>query len=397
MGKPLIILATASDYRPSHGGIATFAYELLTSLAQLPDVEIHLLARPIPEQMDWVDPQDVFKTTRLPLSKTSSLASLQLARAILRECESRNVDAILNFVWLPDGTASWIAKATNRDLSIPYFNFAHGVEVMETSRNLKKRIRSLLAPLKKTVFQKAAATFAVSQFTCDLLRDNCDRKPEKIRLTYLGVDTDVFKPTEKNLSLEKKYNLEGKKIFLTLSRLEDYKGVDRALGALRRVIEKHPDLVYIIAGEGPDRKRLENLSREYHLEKNVRFTGALPYSELVHFYNLCDCFVLLSRTDTHTPNVEGFGIVILEAAACEKPTLGGKSGGIVDAIQDNYSGWWVDPNDEKAIAEKMLLCLENPELTRRLGRQARERAKEKFSWDQVAARVLDEVKRHVRN
>jgi phosphatidylinositol alpha-1,6-mannosyltransferase len=112
---------------------------------------------------------------------------------------------------------------------------------------------------------------------------------------------------------------------------------------------------------------------------------------------LADCLILLSREDWKTPNVEGFGLVFLEAAACGVPAIGGRSGGVPDAVLDGVTGWLVDPSDEREITAAMLESLDQPEERQKRGRQAMERARSELTWEKMAEGILSEVRKSVRN
>ena len=111
-------------------------------------------------------------------------------------------------------------------------------------------------------------------------------------------------------------------------------------------------------GEGPDRQRLEDLTARLGLQTQVCFLGRLALSDIVELYNLADLFVMLSREEP--PDVEGFGLVFLEAAACGLPSVGGRSGGIPDAIEEGKSGWLVDPCNTEEIAATIIDLLKSP-------------------------------------
>jgi len=196
-------------------------------------------------------------------------------------------------------------------------------------------------------------------------------------------------------------SLEGKKVFLTVARLEDYKGIDRAIAAISRVVRIHPEACLVICGDGPDRARLEKLVKHYRVEEFVHFTGVLTNEALKQYFRRADVFLLLSRDDYETPNVEGFGLVILEAAACGVASIGGRAGGIIDAIVEGETGWLVDPTHDEAIVAAMFEALQNPDELKRRGENARDRVLREFQWKHAATNLLKYLRKeegtHVRN
>ena len=120
----------------------------------------------------------------------------------------------------------------------------------------------------------------------------------------------------------------------------------------------------------------------------MEFLGRKTVAEIVSLYNLADLFVLLSREEP--PDVEGFGLVFLEAAACGLPSLGGRSGGIPEAIEEGRSGWLVDPGNTQAIAATIIDLLGSPERLRRASEYCLRTAPER-TWERVAERIMEEM------
>lgn len=381
---PIRVLATAYDYRPRLGGVATCAFELLTALSRQPGVELRLIAKAGPDDLAF-DRASKIPTRRVRLPGEAVLGIPVLMSEISRELLTWKPDCVLNFLWLPCGAATWAASSFQK---VPYFVFAHGVELLESNRTWKKRARRLAAPMKRSVLRNAASVLAVSQFTRDVVAQECGIARERIEVVYNGVDPESFFPAGPAADLLARHGLEGKRAFVTISRFDDYKGIDRAIGAFSRVAKLHPDARYLVCGDGPDRARLEGLVRSRGLEGRVIFAGSVPHDRLRDYYNLAHAFVLVSRDDFAAPNFEGFGIVFLEAAACGKASIAGRSGGIGDAVVDGKTGWLVDPNDEEAIAAAMIESLENLAKTSALGEAGLARARGELTWDRMAERVL---------
>ncbi|MFB3134014.1 MAG: glycosyltransferase family 4 protein, partial [Rhodothermales bacterium] len=189
--------------------------------------------------------------------------------------------------------------------------------------------------------------------------------------------------------LRDELGLNHQKVVLTISRLVPRKGIDTVLRALPQVAHQIPDVRYLIGGSGPDRDRLEALSRELHLSDRVQFLGNIPKEDLLRYYNACDVFVMPSREDR--PHVEGFGIAFLEANACGKPVIGAWSGGIPDAVRDGETGLLVEPDDEADLAAAMLRLLRDAPLAARLGRNGRQRVRDEASWDHVADQLYEAI------
>lgn len=385
---------TAYDYRPRLGGVATFAHELLRASARDPDVEIRLVARASDGDSQF-DANSGVDTVRVKLPSSTALASLVLAWHLRREMRDFEPHATVHLLWLPEGLASFIVRKILRTgRKVPYFVITHGVELMESRRNFKKRLRGSLAFVKRAVLRAAAGVIANSRYTADLAA-SAGAAPSKIFVIHPGVDPSRFEPGPKPAALARAFHLEGKKVLLSVSRLTPHKGIDTMVRAMKHVVRRHPNAIYLIGGKGPDYARLRRLVRALELSSQVRFVGKIPEARIGEYYNLADLFCLLSREEKDTPSVEGFGIVFLEASACAKPSLAGASGGIPDAVENGVTGWLVPPTDPKRVADVICDLLDHPERLEQAGRAAQERMLGGFTWQHSARAFLREIQHRV--
>jgi phosphatidylinositol alpha-1,6-mannosyltransferase len=158
--------------------------------------------------------------------------------------------------------------------------------------------------------------------------------------------------------------------------------------ALPRVIQKIPTAVYLVAGQGPEEPRLRVLARSLGMQDRVIFVGYVPGDKLVDHYNLADVYIMASREIGKEGDVEGFGITFLEAGACGLPVVGGRSGGIPDAILNEQTGLLVDPGDQDQIASALVRILADESYASRLGHGGRKRVVETLQWRHMAERCL---------
>lgn len=378
------ILIVSYDYRPRLGGVATCSYQLAKALNQIEGINIHLLTGKTEGDLLFDQAQD-FKVTRAELPKSAFKAIIPIYKEIKRITRSSKIDLIINMLWMPSGISSLLFSIFN---STPYYIFAHGVEVLESKSTLKKRIRGYLSPLKNLAYKKATKVFCVSHFTAQLINKICHVKKEKIQVVYNGVDSNYFVKKQKNTTLSKQYNLKDEVIFTTITRLDDYKGVDNAIKAFSKLREEYPNFKYLVGGIGQEEHRLKSLIKDHNLDNHIIMCGKIPEDDIVDFYNLSDVFILLSRNNYQAPNVEGFGLVFLEAAACGVPSLAGKSGGISDAVLHEETGLLVDPENIQEIASSLRKFITNTNYTKKLSEGAYIHSKENMSWDQMAKRVI---------
>jgi len=198
---------------------------------------------------------------------------------------------------------------------------------------------------------------------------------------YPGVDAARFTP--EGPDFRRLLALESRPVIGTLSRLVERKGFDTVLRAMPRVLEEFPDALYLVVGDGPDRPRLEALTRKLGIGDSVHFAGAADEESLAAWFRTLDVFVMPSREIASSGHVEGFGIVFLEAGACGRPVLGGRSGGVVEAVQDGVSGRLVNPGDPEDLAQALLGMLRDPHQARAMGRAGRLRVEREFAWEKV--------------
>jgi len=177
------------------------------------------------------------------------------------------------------------------------------------------------------------------------------------------------------------------RIILTVGGLVARKGHDMVIRALPRLRQTVPDVMYLIVGDGPYRTQLETLAVALGVQDHVIFVGKVPGEYLPDIYALSDVFVMPSREQLNVCDVEGFGIVFLEANACGKPVVGGRSGGIPDAIIDGVTGLLVNPHDPEDIANALARLLTDGDLAVRIGRQGRLRVASDFNWARLGRRV----------
>jgi phosphatidylinositol alpha-1,6-mannosyltransferase len=144
-------------------------------------------------------------------------------------------------------------------------------------------------------------------------------------------------------------------------------------------------LTYVVAGDGQQRPALEALATSIGVEDTVEFLGYVPDEDLPSLYNAADVFAMPNRREG--TSVEGFGIVFLEANATGTPVVGGRHGGVTDAIEDDETGYLVDPEDSQAVADAIDRLLSDDDLRHSLGEAGRERVEASYTWDDVGAQL----------
>ena len=172
-----------------------------------------------------------------------------------------------------------------------------------------------------------------------------------------------------------------------MARLVESKNHEALIRAFAKVVKNIPEALYRIIGEGPMESQLKELVSALGLVDKVIFLGSVPGSELAAYYYSCDVFVMVSKEIKERGEVEGFGIVFLEAAACARPVIGSKGGGIADAVIDGDTGILVDPSNEDEIARAIVRVLQDEELANRLGENGRRRAETELTIENFGEKL----------
>jgi len=260
-----------------------------------------------------------------------------------------------------------------RLLGIPYWIHTYGEELTLVRRFpwLERLVRKVLA--------EAAGISTISHYTLELLQ-HFGVSPERCLLVHPGVEWQRFQ-ARPPLRLELP---PGRKL-LTLGRLMQRKGQDTMIEVLPSLLEEFPDLHYLIAGIGPDENRLRALAQASSASERIHFLGRVDDDQLVPLMQACDVFAHPNRV-TPQGDVEGFGIVFLEASACGIPVVGGRSGGTVDAVSDRHSGFLVEGAEE--LRQRLRWLLTHPEQARAMGEAGREWSRG-FDWKGPAGRIWE--------
>jgi phosphatidyl-myo-inositol dimannoside synthase len=381
--KDKTILMPAYDFKPLLGGVANYGHELAVQFSKR--ARVHVVSRKLPG-MEEFDRDLPYEITRIRTPYSALLSFPLFARTLRRLIRAQPPDAVFCPIWLPDGAACRWALG---QAPIPYFVAAHGTEVFDDFASKRNSVRTVLTrQLKRKVFQQAEKVFPVSEYTRRAVLEEAGGNERRTITVNNGVNAAIFKRTAPKSDVAAKYRPNGERILLTVTRLYPYKGVDRMLESLPAISRAVPGVRYLVVGPGPDRPRLEALTARLSLQAQVRFLGSLALSEVVELYNVADLFVMLSRDEP--PDVEGFGLVFLEAAACGLPSVGGRSGGIPDAIDEGRSGWLVDPCNTQEIAATIIELLNSPERLERASQFCLATAPQK-TWERAADRILTEM------
>jgi phosphatidylinositol alpha-1,6-mannosyltransferase len=383
VGKTIAILS--EDFPEKSGGIAQWAAGAAQGLHGLGHRVIVITRRwkeyPAPAEGTYD-----FPVRFIPGNHWKKLRSWYWRKAIKAlYAEGIRPDLLIATTWNAGrGTFGMAARHRTRTALV-----VHGLEVT-------RRMGCIKQWWCGNTLHKADTIVAVSAFTGQRVADAFSIDKNKMVTIPNGVDILRFKPGIDSSALRGRLGLHNRNVLLTLARIVERKGQDQVIRALPTIIRKIPDVTYCVAGDprGDHTQTLKALVAELRLENHVRFAGYVEPAELPAFYNLCEVYVMPSREIVSSGDTEGFGITFLEANACEKPVIGGNSGGVMDAIVDGETGFLVDPLDPAAIAEKAILLLTDETLSKKLGRQGRERIVKGFTWRAITERMMERICSH---
>ena len=195
-----------------------------------------------------------------------------------------------------------------------------------------------------------------------------------------GIDVDHFIPTDAS-ALRESLGIAKKKVIVSVGRLVHRKGQDHLIESMPEILKSVPDGHLLLIGEGPYRDHLQKLVDKHNLQSSVTFIGRIQYKDLPLYLCAGDIFAMPSRSRLMGLEVEGLGIVYLEASSCGLPVVAGNSGGAPDAVVQNKTGLVVDGTDNNQIAAAAIELLTNSTESQLMGVTGRQWIVENWRWD----------------
>ena len=361
------ILLVTNDFGPRAGGIESFVIGLLERIP-VGEVVVYTSFQPDHESYD----QKWLSDYQVRVIRDKSKVLLPTPR-VIRELQGLIRQNSITKVWFgaaaPLGVASrWLRKAgATRIVAL-----THGHEVWWS------KIWPFSWAISEIGKQVDYLTY-LGTFTKSALSPHIKDASKLIRVAP-GIDTDHFSPCD-SMSLRQRHGLGSRPTIVSVGRLVHRKGQDRLIEALPKVLESIPDAALVLVGEGPHRKHLDALVNKYDLSGNVFFIGRINFAELPNYIGMGDVFAMPSRSRLFGLEVEGLGIVYLEASSCGLPVIGGSSGGAPDAVLDGETGYVVDGNDLTAISTQIVRLLSDAKLRKEMGERGRKWAIENWRWE----------------
>jgi phosphatidylinositol alpha-1,6-mannosyltransferase len=334
------------------------------------------------ERMELLRPYSIQSKSRLHSLWLLATQDLPLKLKTLLKVISIVRSKKINIICVGElNSGSWLGFICQKLFGCKMINYIHGEEITTTTPYL------LYGRGKKFYLKQANAVIAVSEFTRNALIKMMEVPVEKIKVITNGVDTNKFFPGKKDKKIIRKHNLKDKSVILTVGRLIERKGFDNTIRALPEIIKSIPSINYLIVGDGEYRQRLESLVTELELHSYVTFAGRIAEEDLVKYYQTCDLFVMPNR-ELSDHDTEGFGLVFLEANACQKAVVGGRAGGAIEAVKHEQTGLLVDGYNVAEIGDAIVKLLKNHEYRQKMEIQGLETA-QNANWEKQTASFFE--------
>jgi phosphatidylinositol alpha-1,6-mannosyltransferase len=326
------------------------------------------------------DSEQTYSILRIPGSPRGRLPSGSLSML----ARTTALSAAYRYDLLLSGAAysnAIVARASSIATRTPLVVYAHGEDVACVERSTVARA------LLSRALRGARLVMTNSQFTASCVQ-RLGVRSDRIAWCPPGIDPAPYAtvPRARVEALRQRFALGGKRVILTVARLSERKGHDMVVRALREIVARIPHVHYLVVGKG-DPAALHALAAAEGVQDRLTIVPYIEDADLPALYNLADVYVMVSRVDEATQEVEGFGIVYLEAAASGRPAVGGRVGGSADAIEHGVTGILVDPNAPREIAGAVASLLSDRDRAAAMGRAGRERVRLHFRKRDTLKRI----------
>jgi phosphatidyl-myo-inositol dimannoside synthase len=363
-------LIVTNDFPPRQGGIQSFVHALAT---RLPRGTVTVYA-PAWKGSREFDAEQPFPVIRHPTSLMLPVPAVsRRAAAIARE---HGCEAVLFGAAAPLGLITPVLRraGVRRAIALTHGHEA-GWAMLPGARTLLRRIGD----------EVDVMTYLGEYFRVRLTRALSPEAAQRMVRLAPGVDVTLFRPGSGGLAVRDRLGLAGRPVVVCVSRMVRRKGQDTLIRAWPQVRAEVSDAVLLLVGDGPYASDLRRLARRVGISDAVLFTGPVPWAELPAYYDAGDVFAMPCRTRRAGLDVEGLGLVYLEASATGLPVIGGDSGGAPDAILDGESGYVV--HDVPGTAARVIELLADPGRARAMGEKGLAWVDREWRWELSAARL----------
>ena len=369
------ILCITNDFGPRAGGIETFVIGLIERLPK-DSVIVYTSSQEGSEPFDQAWLQNFGVRVIRDKSKIL-LPSLRVGRAVRKVIRENSISIVFFGAAAPLGLLS---HGLRRAGATRIIALTHGHEVWW----------SKVWPFSWAIRRIGDGTDHLTylgEFTrSQISRALSSRAGEAMVKIAPGIDTEHFSPQKDSISLREQLGLTDKKVIVSVGRLVHRKGQDTLVESLPKILSAVSDAHLLFIGEGPYRDYLMKRADELGVAGAITFIGRIQYAQLPRYICVGDIFAMPSRSRLAGLEVEGLGIVYLEASACGLAVIGGKSGGAPDAVLEGETGFAVDGSSADAVADAAIMLLHNPELAKAMGARGRQWIIDEWRWELWSSR-----------
>jgi phosphatidylinositol alpha-1,6-mannosyltransferase len=370
-------LFVTNDFGPRAGGIETFIIGLIERLPKS-SIIVYTSAQEDCADYDAQWMHDFGVEVIRDRSKIL-LPTPRVNRAVAKIIRDR---AIATVAFGAAAPLAWMSATLRRAGATRIVALTHGHEVWW----------SKLFPfnlIMRRIGQTTNALTYLGEFTRNAISKSLSKKSAAAMVKIApGIDTEHFKPVDAR-DLREFLGLRHKKVIVSVGRLVHRKGQDFLIESMPLILQSVPDAHVLLVGQGPYRQHLEALVKKHGLTDNVTFIGRIHYADLPRYICVGDVFAMPSRSRFAGLEVEGLGIVYLEASSCGLPVVAGKSGGAPDAVLEGKTGFVVEGTDCAQIAKRVSELLVNDELRQSMGSAGREWIIKEWRWQIWAKRFAE--------
>jgi phosphatidylinositol alpha-1,6-mannosyltransferase len=366
-------LIVTNDFPPRVGGIQSFIHSVAVRQPE-GSVVVYASDHPGAAAFDADQPFPVIRHPTGLLLPTPGARRRIVAALVKHRC-----------------TAVWFGAAAPLGLLAPHLRRAGAERIVASTHG--HEVGWVMLPVGRQAMRRIGSGCDVMTYLGEYTRGRLTRvlgTAATLRRLAPGVDTQQFHPGVDGKAVRTRYGLDNRAVIVCVSRLVPRKGQDVLIRALPRIRQQAPDAALLLVGR-PNRARflrwLQLLAAREGVADHVIFAGGIPGDQLAEYYAAGDVFAMPCRTRRLGLDVEGLGIVYLEASAVARAVIAGESGGAPEAVRAGESGYVVNGRDPAAVAAQVVGLLADAAERERLGRAGRRWVEQAWTWDVAAAQL----------
>ncbi|HEY5494375.1 MAG TPA: glycosyltransferase family 4 protein [Candidatus Anoxymicrobiaceae bacterium] len=382
------VLLLSWEYPPRIiGGLGRHVYHLATSLAAQ-GVKVHVVTKDHPGAPEYEEsegvhiyrvvnyPPDIPQEEWVPWTLQFNVALLEKAVALINDIKNFNV------IHAHDWLVAHAATSLKHAYKIPLVATVHATEYGRHQGHLPGPMNKLIHQIEWWLTFESSRTICCSQYMMEQITDIFQLPTDKVEVIPNGIDHESFKRDVSVDLYRKRFVPPGDKLVFFVGRLVYEKGVQTVIEAMPLIMNKVPNVTFVVAGSGPHLNELKALVSAFDLDEKVKFTGHMDTDALCAFYKSADLTVVPSL-------YEPFGMVVLESMAMGTPTIVADTGGLSEIVVHEETGLKFEPGNPESLADAMLRVLSDDDLASRITADAMAYMGDTYNWDRIARKTLD--------